>query len=439
MNVLPVLELLRLKIGLNPESIGIDSVEKTVLAHMKVSGVVSVDDYIRKLKECPTELKKLVESVVVSETSFFRNKIPFLTLKDYLKRFILNKRPSRPIRILCLPCATGEEAYSIAMVLFDLKLSAHQFHIYAGDISEHVLQFARQGLYRPYSFRGDDLDFRSTYFAKQGDDYILKHEIRDAVQFEYINILADDFLPGHKPYDIIFCRNLLIYFDDDTKEKAIKALTGRLAEEGVLFVGHAEGAKIPQFGYASLDYPMSFAFARKAYAKVINGAINGTNPAALITNRPQSKSFTPPLAPLSYPAIKPQPFSATHRKISPVTSDPDSNVEHEVAPIKSQGEEALALARELAANGSFGEVMAVCEKLLAAGVESAEVYYLFGQAVESTGNSLMAEEYLKKAIYLDADFHDALMYLSLLYGRLGSPDKAAIFRKRAQRVKLRNS
>jgi len=436
MNVLPVLGFLRQKIGLNPEAIGPESVEKAVRSHMEISGLVSIDDYIKMVNESEVELNRLIESVVISETSFFRNKTPFLALKDYLKRFVLNKRPGRVIRVLCMPCATGEEAYSIAMVLFDLKLSAHQFHIYAGDISEHALEFARRGLYSSYSFRGDDLGFRNMYFSKQDDAYILKQEVRDTVQFECINILSDHFLAGHKPYDIIFCRNLLIYFDDDTKEQAINGLAAHLAEEGVLFVGHAEGAKISQLGYVGLDYPMSFAFARKAYAKSINDALHGNQPAA--PNNPPLRNFSAPSGALASPLIKPESCDASG-KIAPVATAAEGRSEQEKSAKKSQVDEAVAKARELAALGAFSEVVVIGESLLVAGVESAEIYYLLGQAVESTGDDLMAEEYLKKAIYLNAEFYDALMHLSELYGRLANPAKAAAFSKRAQRVKLRNS
>lgn len=425
MNILPVLDLLRQKIGLNPESIGPALIEKAVLEHIKMSGAAGVDDYIRKLHESPAELKKLVESMVVPETSFFRNRIPFVTLKDYLRRFVLNKRPGKQIRILCLPCSTGEEPYSIAMTLFDMKLPASRFFIHAGDISEQALQFARLGAYSPYSFRGDDLDFRKTYFSKQGDTYILNKEVRDAVQFEYINILSDNFLPGHELYDIIFCRNLLIYFDDDIKEKAIKALSKHLSKDGVLFVGHAEGGKIPQYGYASLDYPMSFAFAREGYAKKINDALNINNPAKM--------SFSPP-APAPYPAANAKFFNDTG-KITPVTAKPGNKETSKESP----EDESISKAKGLAGKGAFNEVLAICEKLLSEGAESAEIYYLLGQAEESTGNILMAEEYLEKAIYLNADFYDALVYLSLLYDRMGSPEKAASFRKRAKRVKSRNA
>ena len=426
MNVRPVLELIRQKIGLNPESIGTASVAEIIRKRMEMSGSTSISEYIHKVNASPAELEKLVEAVVVPETFFFRNKISFVTLQKYLQQFVLNSPLHRPLRILCLPCSTGEEPYSIAMQLFDMKLTANQFYIHAGDISEQALHFSRQGIYSSYSFRGSDLSFRKKYFSKQDEGYVLKKEVREAVHFEQINILDDHFLPGHKPYDIIFCRNLLIYFDNDIKDKALTALSPHLAEKGVLFVGHAEGAKINQFGYAILDYPMSFAFARPPYAKIINAALNLTTLKNVFrVHQPAaSSSLIQSKYPVKTAAIKPQP------EIIGTVIDKHAT---------DGQEERIATARKLTAEGAFGEVIGICERLLAEKGESAEVYYLLGQAIGATGNGLLAEEYLKKAIYLKADFYEALIYLSCLFEQMGNAEKAATIRLRAERVNLRKN
>ena len=428
MDVSPVLELLRQKIGLNPESVGTVSVENIVRQCIETSGADSVEDYVRKVKGSPEELARLIESVVVKETSFFRNTTPFVTLQRYLKQFVLNKNSLRPLRILCLPCATGEEAYSIAMVLFDMNLSPGQFHIFAGDISEQVLRLAKDGRYNGYSFRGGDIGFRRKYFSRQKDDtYLLNKEVRNAVHFEQANILADDFLSGHKPYDIIFCRNLLIYLDDAAKGKAFDALSGHLTEEGVLFVGHAEGAVIHQFGFASLDYPMSFAYARKAFAAVINEALD--------VNKPAKRKYSAPVA-VRHKAAKAAHLHDTGHD-TPVKSESEKKAEKLIAARRSLFDADISRARQLAEAGAFGEAAAICEKLLTEGIESAEIYYMLGQAAGSDGENLLAEEYLKKAVYLDSESYDALLYLSVIYERMNSPDKAASFRSRAQRVKTR--
>ncbi|MDO8413645.1 MAG: CheR family methyltransferase [Gallionellaceae bacterium] len=428
MNVLPILELIREKIGLNPESIGTASVEEIIQKRMKISGSANINDYLSKITGSSTELGKLIESVVVLETFFFRNKISFITLQNYLEQFVLNDKLQRPIRILCIPCATGEEPYSIAMLLLSMKLTINQFHIHAGDISEQALQFSKRAIYSPYSFRGSDLDFREIYFSKQEDSYTLKKEVRDAVHFEQVNILSDYFLSKHEPYDIIFCRNLLIYFDDDIKDKALTALSRHLADQGVLFVGHAEGAKVNQFGYAILDYPMSFAFAKPEYAKVINDALK------LTAVKKVFRAHDPLSPPMPIYAQYPIKTAATH---APVKSQ-KSSVDKETKAIQKAPDD-LSVARKLAGVGDFAEVITICDKLLAEGAESAEVYYLLGQAIGSTGNKLMAEEYLKKAIYLNADFYEALIYLSCLFDQMGNAEKADATRKRAERVKLRAS
>jgi len=432
MDVSLVLALLRKKIGLNPESIGTASVEKAVRERIEKSGAASVEEYVGNLHSSAAELSGLVESVLIRETSFFRNRTPFIALQDYLRGFVLNESRTQPLRILCLPCSTGEEAYSIAMTLFDIDLPANQFSIIAGDISESALKAAETGRYGMYSFRGKDFAYRGKYFTPQPDGtYLLKKEVRDAVRFVQANILEDEVQLGHEPYDVIFCRNLLIYFDAAAKSRAIEALVSHLSDKGVLFVGHAEGANITHFGLASLNYPMSFAFARNEYAAAINEALNRTGS---ITG-----NYSLP-AQVRKAAIK-AGVLLDAGKIAPIAPRSGKLDEKVSASIASPAADAMAtdisLAQKLIDAGRFNEAAAIVENMLAEGVESAEVYFLLGQAASSTEDNLLAEEYLKKAIYLNADFHDALVCLSILYERMEDPGKAASFRSRAQRVKLR--
>ena len=457
MDVTPVLEFLRKKIGLNPESIGVPLIEKTVHDLMKISGAQSVEDYVQKIKLSEAELNRLIETVVVPETSFFRNTTPFVTLRNYLTQFVLSKKSGKPVRILCLPCSTGEEVYSIAMTLLDMQLSPNQIFLFAGDISEQVLQIAETGIYNSYSFRGEDVSFKKKYFDKQADGaYLLKKEVRNLVNFERINILSDNFLSGHQPYDVIFCRNLLIYFDLAGKEKALKALLGRLSEEGVLFVGHAEGARMAQVGLFNLDYPMSFVFSRKAYAERINNALNGNLPKNIYV--PAQKKLIPKTGYLTHvPGAKvagvnhsgvnhtgatfpgAAPRLAEFTRDAPTTVAVARKIEPEVISSQQQIERDILQAKRLAEAGSFNEVLTICEQLLSKGLESAEVYYLLGQTAGSSGDRLLAEEYMKKAIYLNADSYDALIYLSTLFSQMGQHDQSANFRRRAQRVKIRKA
>ena len=136
--------------------------------------------------------------------------------------------------MLSLPCSSGEEPYSIAMALLDAGVPASRFQIDALDISERVVQFARRGLYGRNSFRGDALDYRDRYFTETGDGHQLSAQVMERVRFQSGN-LFDAGLLAHAPaYDFVFCRNLLIYFDQATQERAVQVLRRHTREDGVV-------------------------------------------------------------------------------------------------------------------------------------------------------------------------------------------------------------
>ena len=437
MDFSPVLEFLKNEIGLNAESIGCYTVEKAILDCMTASGASSVYDYVNRLADSPSELERLVESVVIPETSFFRDKAPFAALKKYLKYLDIKNRTC-PVRILSVPCSSGEEPYSIAMTLFDLKLTGNRFLIDAVDVSERHLETARAGIFTPYSFRGGNLDFQKKYFTELDGQYLLKEEVRNAVNFEHANILANNFLQGRKPYDIIYCRNLLIYFDEFNKDKAIKTLSEHLSSEGILFVGHAETAKISQSGYISIDYPKAFAFSRKEYADKINAAIGGLEQDQKSSPQPELHFHPPPE--IKHIEVK-HTDKDTNLKADKSRKENVSEI-YKAAEKKAEEddliEKEILMAKMLAAEGAQDKAAAICENLLTNGFESADIYYLLGQAAESAGEPLMAEEYLKKAVYLDPGSYEALILLSVIMDRMGNASKAARFRRRAERVRLRN-
>ncbi|MEK7773574.1 MAG: CheR family methyltransferase, partial [Deltaproteobacteria bacterium] len=122
MDITPIIEFLRTRIGLNVESIGAQLLEKAVRECMAECGSAGIDKYIQTLLFFPNEVDRLVESVVIPETYFFRDKELFTGFGDYLRRFWLDKKTNAPLRILSVPCSTGEEPYSIAMLLFDMNI-----------------------------------------------------------------------------------------------------------------------------------------------------------------------------------------------------------------------------------------------------------------------------------------------------------------------------
>ena len=206
--------------------------------------------------------------------------------------------------MLSLPCSSGEEPYSIAMALLDAGVPASRFQIDALDISERVVQFARRGLYGRNSFRGDALDYRDRYFTETGDGHQLSAQVMERVRFQSGN-LFDAGLLAHAPaYDFVFCRNLLIYFDQATQERAVQVLRRHTREDGVLFVGPAETSLLTARRLPPVAMPHCFAFlARRPDAAPAAASL--FKPAALPA-QPASRVPAPrppaPLRPMPHPA-----------------------------------------------------------------------------------------------------------------------------------------
>lgn len=408
----PILEILRKVMGLNASTIGHSTVENAVRRCMGACGAATVEEFMAMLAASDEIMAKLIEAVVIPETFFFRDSEPFEVVEKLVIRRLADHKPG-PVRILSIPCSTGEEPYSIAMVLISLRLRKDMFQIDAVDISDQAIEIAKQGGYTAYSFRGGRRETTAYFFTKRGDNYHLHKEVRDSVCFQRGNLLDPSTFKNKGPYDIIFCRNLLIYFDGKSRAKAIFALSRLLADDGVLFVGHAETMALAESGFTQLPYPKAFAFAKR--------------PGAEETRHEHKKTVK------KYPSAKAAPAQPATRK---KTGSPgkESAGKSDQAPAGSETfEERVSKARKLADGGSLQEASGICEKLLAEGYGTAQVYFLMGHILDAMGDPYGAEEYLKKAVYLDPGQFDAMLTLASIYEKIGDSSKAAACRRRAAR------
>jgi len=252
--------LLQNRIGMDPASVGLRVLENAVRQRMIRLGLHDISRYRSLLQSSEDEWDAFVEEVIVPETWFFRDREPYHYLKRYAREWSAHRGP---IRIMSVPCASGEEPYSIAMTLLDAGLSPDRFRIDAMDISRRTLLRAASGLYGKNSFRGSDLLFRDRYFETSADGYRLKPLVRNAVKFAYGNLLESR--SAFRMYDIIFCRNLLIYFSKDARKKAIRILDECLKPDGIIFAGHAEAGALFSSSFESI--PPFRAFAHKKREK----------------------------------------------------------------------------------------------------------------------------------------------------------------------------
>ena len=175
--------LLRRTIGLDSASIGSSLIGQTVRMRMQSRGLTKFEDYGKYLQATPAELNELIEAVVVKETWFFRDKEPFTVLARLVLTEWLPAHPATPLRLLSVPCSTGEEPYSMAMALLDAGLPPERFRIDAVDISSRALETAKHAVYRKNSFRGQARGYRERHFQPAADGYLLNQSVRDRVRF----------------------------------------------------------------------------------------------------------------------------------------------------------------------------------------------------------------------------------------------------------------
>jgi chemotaxis protein methyltransferase CheR len=229
---------------------------------LRVCGIDTFYSYYRLLTsyQGKAELSALVENLTVNETSFFRNK-PQLELfqKSTLEDLLRRKQDRRDwnIRIWSAGCSTGQEPYTIAMMICDALAYYYlrnplpfempvpkplipppwKVEILASDINYTVLRTAQEAVYSVTQMEAVDYPFRLRYFDKVGDRYALKKSLKEMVHFDFHN-LKTEFLPQRN--DIIFCRNVMIYFDEAEQKRLVQKFYRCLNQEGYLFIGHAE-------------------------------------------------------------------------------------------------------------------------------------------------------------------------------------------------------
>lgn len=203
--------------------------------------LATLDDYYRLITEGrdEEELQRAIDLLTTHETYFFREPRHFSLLAE---RILPRLDPGRPLRVWSAACSSGEEAYSIAMVLMDRLGAAARWDLFASDISTEVLAKARAGIYAMERIEGIPPAYLRR-FCLRGVDHragkiMIERSLRDRVRFAQVNLAEK--LPDIGEFDVIFIRNVLIYFDAPTKSEVVCRLTGRLRPGGWLIAGHSE-------------------------------------------------------------------------------------------------------------------------------------------------------------------------------------------------------
>ena len=414
--------LLKQAMGLDAASIGSRSIARAVQKRLAECKLEGLREYWKLVSTSESERQELIEAVVVPETWFFRDREAFTGLVRIVQEDCPASRAQSPLRLLSLPSSTGEEAYSIVMALLDAGLTVERFRVDGIDISRRALALAERAVYGKNSFRGNDLDFRERYFEATAKGYRLSDHVRRQVRFQAGNLFAADFMLDVESYDVVFCRNLLIYFDRATQKRAIKILERLLRPQGVLFVAPSETGLLLSHEFISANLPLAFAFRRPS----VNASGKQTEAMA------QARVASLRRGRMTQPATNPKPIRAfSASALSTAISLP---------VIAAAGEPKMAMdeAARLADQGRFVEAAKCCETYVLKNGPSAQAFHLMGLVRDATGNHPEATTYYRKALYLDPDHHEALIHLALLMEQQGSAAGARALRDRARRVEQKH-
>lgn len=372
-----------------------DAIEK----RMATLGINNEEDYYTLLTSPSFEQKEILELskfITIPETSFFRHQEQFEAFEEGVLPEIIKdrKKQGKPeIKIWSAGCSTGEEPYSLAFILTANKerLQGLKVQIYASDINENALKIARQGVYPQREVTKLPKKYQR-FFTFKDDVCIVKREIKEIIKFMRINLVKEPFpLYLFNDLDVIFCRNVFIYFRERTIKRILRNFHICLRENGYLFLAPTEALTIDKQLFSTEKVGKSFVYRKTLYQQ------------SLETARKKESPILPKAI------IKPP----THLEKMPLPkSSPKSP------------KELLKMAKQFADIGAYQETVQICHKLLDNYPTLPEAHLFLGIVYYETGKVEEAISSFKKAIYLNPDFALAHFYLGNIYWHLGEVNKA---------------
>ncbi|WP_218022974.1 chemotaxis protein CheB, partial [Calidithermus terrae] len=249
-----ILTLLRVRTGHDFNSYKRPTLLRRVGRRMQVHELDSLGAYLELLRERPEEVQALLRDLLITVTNFFRDKEAFAVLEhEIIPRLFAGKGPADSVRVWSCGCATGEEAYSLAILLSEYAQTltdAPRLQVFASDINEEAVRAAREGQYDETIAADVPPERLHRFFVKDGGNYRVRKEVRDLVLFAPHNVLRD---PPFSRLDLVVCRNLLIYLNRDMQERVLELFHFALRPHGYLFLGSSETAENSSGLFAAVD------------------------------------------------------------------------------------------------------------------------------------------------------------------------------------------
>lgn len=247
--------------------------ENRLANRLKLLNLKSFGEYYHYLQydsNKKAELSKLFEVITTNETSFYRNPPQLKVFQENILAEViaeLKKKGEKRLRIWSAGCSTGEEPYTIAMIVAEVlrgELATWDVRITASDLSERVLEAARKGIYNEYTLRTTPKEIAARYFDKDGDNFRVKPELKRLISFGQLNLSDRMALKRVERSQIVLCRNVIIYFDDEMKRKVIGAFYDNLLPSGYLLIGHSESLHNITRSFKPIHYPGAIMYKKEA-------------------------------------------------------------------------------------------------------------------------------------------------------------------------------
>jgi chemotaxis protein methyltransferase CheR len=246
--------------------------ENRLAMRLKVNNLLDYDKYYYLLKYDPQagrELRALFDSVTTNETSFFRSPPQIQAFQEKVLPEIItrkDKQHDRMIRFWSAGCSTGEEPYTMGIVIRQVLNDKHanwDIKIVASDISEKALHSAKAAMYSDYSLRAVAPEIKQLFFTPDGNSYRIIEDVRNLVDLQYLNLNDAKRVQIMKGFDVIFCRNVLIYFDDEARKRFVSQLYNSLNHGGYLFIGHSESLHNISRAFKLVHFPGALGYKKE--------------------------------------------------------------------------------------------------------------------------------------------------------------------------------
>lgn len=417
MSLSGIKQLLREKMGLNAEKIGDSSVKHAVENRLLQHAEMDLASYLKLVQESRAELYALIEEVVVSETWFFRNTKPFFACAAKVKAIQQAALGQlRPVEILSLPCSTGEEPYSIAIALREALLDTSKIAITAVDISQQAINQAKRGLFSKNSLREVPEPLLAKYFTPRDGRFAVSDEIRRMVTFTQGNLLVGPASPRPDFYDVIFCRNLLIYLDAELHAQSVEKLFRALRPDGVLYVGHAETMHLGNRWFQATGERANFGFTRISPRAQPKPLLNGKN--------------TVDTGPNAIAGSKPSPTDAS---TSPSMVANHIVANHNVVP--KQKVISITFLKSLVDKEQFEKAEPLIVEFLRTEPNNTEVLYLRGWVRFRLGDDKQAMSVLKKLLSMAPEHTATLALLGKIAEKNYDLDAVRLYKEKLERLR----